>query len=485
MPYTSHPSRRTFLQLSSVTAAAVAAKPLWSMPASERVNFCIIGAGGRGSELAGTLSKTPNAGIVAVADPDSDRAEKLANAHNARAFQDLRKALELPEVDAVVISTCNHWHCLAALWALDAGKHVYVEKPLSHTQWEGQQLVRAAQRSGKVVQIGTQQRSDPMQAEAKAFLHTEQQLGAIKYVQANRLGPRGSIGKKDQPIHPPSSVDYSLWLGPAREQPIYRDKLHYDWHWDWNTGNGEMGNWGVHILDDIRNVAYQDTVHTPTRILAAGARIGWKDAGNTPNVHFALFETESFPTLIALSNLALPSDGKSNWKCPLSGRVHGPSSGYVIACEGGYYLGQRGHGKAIDLDGKEIKKFSGANIVPIHVANFVESVRANDPAMLNGSIEQGHFSSGWCNLANVGVQLGKSFASHDFTTASTLERWPELVGQMTDQMNLYDASEQDLICSPLLNHDPKTEQFTGDFSEEANRLLRREDRAGFQVPEIT
>ncbi len=178
---------------------------------------------------------------------------------------------------------------------IDAGKDVYVEKPLSHTQWEGRQVVNAASKSDRIVQIGTQQRSDPMQAQVRRFLHEEQALGKILYVQANRLGPRKTIGKRTNPLEIASTVDYDLWLGPAADQPIYRDKLHYDWHWDFNTGNGEMGNWGVHILDDVRNVAYQDQVTTPSRIVAAGGRVAWNDAGNSPNVHYALFETESFP----------------------------------------------------------------------------------------------------------------------------------------------------------------------------------------------
>jgi len=122
------------------------------------------------------------------------------------------------------------------------------EKPLSHTQWEGDQTVAAARRYGKVCQIGTQQRSDPMQAEIKKFLHEEKALGEIKAAKVNRYGVRGSIGKREKPLEIPKSVNYDLWLGPAQDQPIMRNKLHYDWHWDWNTGSGEMGNWGVHVL---------------------------------------------------------------------------------------------------------------------------------------------------------------------------------------------------------------------------------------------
>jgi len=296
-------TRRFFMAASAAGASSISFGGRVQAAASEEVRVAILGAGWRGGELAGAFKAAKAARVVTIADPDSALAGELAAKHNAKADNDLRRVLDDPNVDAVAIATPNHWHCLATLWALDAGKDVYVEKPLSHTQWEGRQVVNAAKRGDRIVQIGTQQRSDPMQAEAKRFLHEERGLGEIRFVQANRLGPRASIGLRKTPLQPPATVDYDLWLGPAEDRKIMRDKFHYDWHWDFNTGSGEMGNWGVHILDDVRNVAYQDKVSTPTRIIAAGGRVGWNDAGQSPNVHYALFETEMFPTLIALSNL--------------------------------------------------------------------------------------------------------------------------------------------------------------------------------------
>ena len=140
---------------------------------------------------------------------------------------------------------------------MEEGKDVYVEKPLSHSQWEGQQTVNAARRYNRICQVGTQQRSDPMQAEIKKFLHEEKALGEIKTARVNRFGVRGPIGKRSTPLEIDKSVDYDLWLGPAEDKPIFRNKLQYDWHWDFNTGSGEMGNWGVHVLDDLRNNVFQ------------------------------------------------------------------------------------------------------------------------------------------------------------------------------------------------------------------------------------
>ena len=244
-------SRRRFLAASAATGIAVSQPArLWARNANERVAVGFISCGGRALGLMNQFLATDLCDIVAVCDPDAARiAAAKEIAPKATTFTDLRKLIEDPSIDAVVIATCNHWHCLAAIWAMEAGKHVYVEKPLSHSQWEGVQTVAAAKRYGKVCQVGTQQRSDPMQAEIKKFLHEEKALGEIKSVNVNRYGVRGSIGKRAKPLEIPAGVDYDVWLGPAQNLPIMREKLHYDWHWDWNTGSGEMGNWGVHLLD--------------------------------------------------------------------------------------------------------------------------------------------------------------------------------------------------------------------------------------------
>ena len=231
---------------------------------NEKLNLGFIGTGGRGNELLKQFSALSDVRIAALCDPDQEHLENTAKKHRKAAkYADLRKLLDDPNVDAVVIATCNHWHALAAIWACKAGKDVYVEKPLTHNHWEGQQLVRVARKLDRIVQIGTQQRSDPLQEKVKDFLHAKQALGAIQCVQVCRFGQRKSIGHRSTPLKPPASLDYNLWLGPAKDEPIYRDKLHYDWHWSWNTGNGEMGNWGVHVLDDAVNVVFRDRVPFP------------------------------------------------------------------------------------------------------------------------------------------------------------------------------------------------------------------------------
>ena len=309
---------------------------------------------------------------------------------------------------------------------MEAGKDVYVEKPLSHSQWEGQQTVAAARRYNKVCQIGTQQRSDPMQAEIKKFLHEEKALGDIVAARVNRYGIRPSIGKRDTPLPIDKDVAYDLWLGPAQDLPIYREKLHYDWHWVWNTGSGEMGNWGVHVLDDVRNNVFRDQVSLPKSILGGGGRVTLNDAGETPNVHFCYFDTGSIPVVIGLSNLPAAPGAKKSPAHP------GPSSGYVVYCEGGRYEGQRGRGAAYDRSGKKIREFKGNGDVR-HQQNFIDAVRAQDRTLLNSEIAVGNDSTGWCNLANIAFRCGKEF-SRDTAGKVQLDQWNELLGEMDSHL---------------------------------------------------
>lgn len=472
----------TALSLSStrVFAATKALGP------NDQIGVGMIGAGGRAGELLGTAMKVPGVKVLAVADPDSKRAEAMAKKCGAVAHQDLRKLLDDPNIHAVFIATCNHWHCLAAIWAMEAGKDVYVEKPLSHTQWEGRQVVNAARKYNRIVQVGTQQRSDPMQAELKRFLHEDKSLGPIQYVQANRLGLRGSIGKQPNSLTIPKEVNYDIWLGPAEDQPIYRKAFHYDWHWSFNTGNGEMGNWGVHVLDDVRNVAYQDSVSLPSGVVAIGGRVAWNDAGDTPNVHYAVFETDSFPTLIALSNLAGGKELKGSWDSKAGRPVSGPGSGYVVACEGGYLLGQRQSAKAVDRDGKTIRTFKGGDIVRLHIENFFAAMRTRHRESLQAEAQIGHDSTGWCDLANVGYQTASSFDAEQVKAAGAkIEAWPKLMEELETQLRPLNVKVEELMVSPRLSHDAKTEQFVGDHAEVANKFLKRTSyRKGYEVPEV-
>ena len=475
-------NRRNFLQGSLAAGVFLAgSRSSKLLAANEEINLAVIGLGGRGGAHVKEFSAASGVNIAGLVDPDAKRSQGyLKKFPKAKAYTDLRKMLEDQSIDAVSIATCNHWHCLAAIWAIQAGKDVYVEKPLSHSQWEGRQVVNAARKHHRIVQLGTQQRSSPIQAEIKQFLHKEKALGDIKYVQVCRYGIRGSIGKRSTPLPIPEGVDYNLWLGPAEDQVLYREKLHYDWHWDWNTGSGEMGNWGVHVLDDVRNVVFQDQVTLPKRIVAGGGRVAWNDAGNTPNVHFAYFDTGKIPTYIGLSNLPAKPGTKETLK------YRGVTTGYYVQCEGGYYMGRRGGGVAFDSAGKKIRSFSGG-AGRSHSQNFIDAIRANDSSMLKAEIKVGHDSTGWCNLANIGFRAGSTFNLDQAQEVSPDDAiWKSLLSQMSSHLKAhgYSMSDSEIRLSPVLHHNPETEQFTGEHASVANAFLKRKYRKGFEVPEV-
>jgi hypothetical protein len=260
-------NRRQFLAAAAATGAVSSLSQSAFALANDEISVGFISCGGRAREHMNQFKEMSGVNVTALCDPDGNALASAARQFpGAKTFPDLRDLLDDKSLDAVVIATTNHWHCLASIWAMQAGKHVYVEKPLSHSQWEGRQTVNAARAYRRVCAIGTQQRSDPMQAEIKRFLHEEQALGKIESARVNRYGVRAPIGKRTEPLPIPDHVSYDIWLGPAQDLPIYRDKLQYDWHWVWNTGSGEMGNWGVHVLDDLRNNVFLDKVTLPRRM---------------------------------------------------------------------------------------------------------------------------------------------------------------------------------------------------------------------------
>ncbi|HYE16883.1 MAG TPA: Gfo/Idh/MocA family oxidoreductase [Tepidisphaeraceae bacterium] len=491
-------SRRTFLASAAASTAAVALSRSRVYGANDRVNLGFIAVGGRGShsaswfndlnkpasaEAAGKGPALPpeNVRVASLCDADT---KVLGNVHkkykDAKAEVDFRKILDDKDVHAVVISTCNHWHALAAVWAIQAGKDVYVEKPVSNNVWEGRKIVEAARKYNKIVQGGTQQRSDPVQKQVKEFIKSGK-LGKMLWIRGNRFGVRDSIGKRDKPMVPPADVNYDLWLGPAQDQPIFREKFHYDWHWVWNTGSGEMGNWGVHILDDIRNML-DDQCTLPKRILSAGGRVAWNDAGETPNAHTVYFDTGVVPVIFSLSNLPLNKERKTAatvWRGQ-------PQSGYVIAFENGYYSGARGGGWVLDKDWKKVQQFKGDG-GGLHARNFIEAVRNRKPQHLNAEIEVAHLSSSWCHLANVAYQLGKGYTREQHEAAAKdFAPWTELVDGFHKHLeaNEVDAAKAALKVSTMLEIDPAKETFVGQSATpEALALLRREYRKPYVMPE--
>jgi len=474
-------NRRQILRagIAAGVTTSIMPRSLQAANANDEINVGFISCGGRAQGLMRGFDDVPGVNVAGLCDADKKRVDETAKRFpKAKTWTDLHDLIADQSIDAVVIATCNHWHCLAAIMAMEAGKDVYVEKPLSHSQWEGLQTVAAARKYNRICQVGTQQRSDPMQAEIKDFLHKEKALGEIVSARVNRYGIRRPIGLRSTPLKIDKSVAYDLWLGPAQDEPILRDNLHYDWHWDYNTGSGEMGNWGVHVLDDLRNNVLQDAVALPKRIFGGGGRLGPNDAGNTPNVNFVYFDTGIVPVVIGLTGLPSEPNGKSSPKHP------GPGSGYIAYCEGGRFEGQRGRGQAFDNDGKLIKSFKG-NQGSGHIANFIEAVRKQDRSILNAEVEVGNDSTGWCNVANIAYRSGAPYTVADANELQ-LDVWQSLLGEMKTHLakNNIKMTDEQVRLSPMLDLDSETEQFVGENAKLANSLLKREYRSGFEVPQI-
>ncbi|MGB6222353.1 Gfo/Idh/MocA family protein [Haloferula sp.] len=474
--------RRRFIQQSLFAAGSTLALVGRGMAApSETMHAAVIGLGDRGRLLANQAAAVPGLKITWLIDADESRAKAaLKIAPGAKVAQDMREALDDKEVDVVIIATCNHWHCLAAIWACEAGKDVYVEKPLGHNIMEQRRLIEATDHYKRIVQVGTQQRSDTVQEEIRQFLHDEKELGEIQYIRANRYGLRPPVPRTKSALKIPGSVDYDLWCGPAEKKKLHREKLHYDWHWDWNTGNGEMGNWGVHILDDVRNVGLADAVGLPKRLLVGGGRVLWNDAGQTPNVHFAYYDTGSIPVLFDLSNLSIKPGSKGE------PAYMGTRSGYTVFCEGGRYSGGRGGGAAFDKDNKRIRKFSG-NAGKGHMENFVDAVRQRKRSMLHADVVQGHYSSAWCELANVGYKVGGDYSREAAIEVNKSKaEWAELVDQANERLVNHGISLEDpaIKLSPVMDLDPESERFTGGLADKANGYLSCDYRPGFELPTV-
>src|ERR1043165_6140243 len=267
--------------------------------ASDTVRLAVIGlgsttaaggVGGRGHQLIPRVREVPGAKIVALCDVDQTHLDREAQAFKDRneavaLHRDLRRVLDDKTIDAVVVALPNHWHALATIWACQAGKDVYVEKPFSYNLWEGRQMVAAAGKYGRMVQVGTQNRSSTLLREAFESLRSGQ-IGPIRYAHALVYRPRDGIGRVTTPTPVPDTVDYDLWCGPAPKTPLMRKQLHYEWHWFWATGGGELGTTGIHVMDLCRWALGQN--QTPPRAMTLGGRFAFNDCGETANTHISL-----------------------------------------------------------------------------------------------------------------------------------------------------------------------------------------------------
>src|SRR5580692_9664820 len=297
-------SRREFLERSALLSAAAATlgstsatladtKPVATRGVNDKLRVAVVGVRGRGmSHVGGFLGKN-NCEITTVCDCDEaviGSAMKAIEGKQGKApayEQDIRKVVENKDIDIISIATPNHWHALMAVWAMQNGKDVYVEKPATHNVREGAIMLATARKHQRICQVGTQSRSNTGMREAIAFLQSGK-IGKVELAIGLCYKKRDSIGKVKEPTEPPKSMNYDLWCGPSPMVPVMRSKLHYDWHWVWGTGNGDLGNQGVHEMDKARWGLGKKTL--PTNVLCVGGRFGYVDDGETANTQLALFD---------------------------------------------------------------------------------------------------------------------------------------------------------------------------------------------------
>jgi predicted dehydrogenase len=471
-------SRREFASRVGLAAAAAVVGPaaLHAAPlagarvrgANDRVVLASIGIRGQGNALKRGFAKLKNVEIKTLCDIDGNLAPERVNDKalaDVATFrpgfeQDLRRVFDDKDIDGVIIATPNHWHALATVWALQAGKHVYVEKPASHTVAEGRRMVEAARRYNKIVQVGTMNRSRPAVRQAISFLH-EGGIGKVYMARGLCFKPRPSIGKypdgpmaageqyklniearSAEPTYDQaylSKVNYDLWLGPAPARAFNRNRFHYNWHWHWDYGDGDTGNQGPHQFD-IARWGLQKDEH-PVTVSATGGYFGPESSQETPNIHTSLFRYAD-GTVLEFATRGFHTNDEGTQK--IGNLFYGTDGWLWIDGDGRKWQSYRGW-KDEKGPGSDAPPEQGGSdplvltsIESPHYQNFVEALRAEDRKLLTCDIHEGHLSAALPQLANIAYRTGRQ-----------------------------------------LTFDGKTEMFVND--KEADRLLSREYRKGFEV----
>lgn len=477
-------SRRIFLKRTAMAGGAPFVIPGCFGPkrSANDVRVAICGLHGRGKYHLADMMKVDYCRVVALCDVDQrelDEHSKTATdaGLKVKTYTDYRKLCEDKEVDAIMIATPNHTHTLIALTAIQHGKHVYVEKPVSHNIREGRILAEAAAKRPKlIVTHGMQRRSDLVWEEAFAWLK-EGHLGEVKLSRGLNYKTRESIGKVAQPSKVSKRLDYNLWCGPRPMLPVQRRLLHYDWHWIWEFGNGDIGNQGPHQLD-VARWALDQMTH-PVKAFSFGARWGYDDDGQTPNNQMALFHYAGGPPML-FDNRGLPMKDMDWSQSPA---YRGIRIGNIVHCEGGYLA----ESKAFDLKGNLVKKFS-LDDGSMHQGNWIKAIREGKYLTDNQTVIQGHYSATLAHLANTSWRLGKKLSPGEI--AERLKGDDEALATLEDfkqnlAANKIDMSVDLAVTGPSLAFDPVAEKFTGEFASEANKLQDEEYREEFQLPVIS
>lgn len=482
--------RREFLKASVAIGSALSLSGYRVLGANNDIRIGVIGIGsfvkigGKGRGDIRDFRKIPGVRVAALCDCDENHLNYEVNQFRKRgekvkAYRDFRDLLDDKEIDAVSITTPNHWHSLMTIMACQAGKDVFVQKPASHNIFEGRKMVEAMGKYNRVVQAVHGPRNSGAIQESLEYIWGGN-LGEIKCVYGINYRPRISIGKVDGPQPTPKSCDYNLWCGPAPKKPLMREHLHYDWHWDWDTGNGDLGNMGIHAMDGCRWALRKNTL--PKRVISIGARLGYDDDGQTPNTMITLLDYEPAPIIFEVRGLPRnKSFRKSNWgknSRVSMDRFRDVRTGFVVQCEGGYVK----EGAAFDNNDGLIKEFVRQQ--PDCKENFISVVRSRKTNELLTDALEGHLSCGLVHLANISYQVGKHKHNNEIrrdikSKAEFSESFERLVEHLS--ANELGVDKKLLALGSMLTMNPDTERFTGTMSTQANRLISRKYRKPFVV----
>ena len=471
MTQTTQPrSRRRFLQTTAAAAAfstftiAGTKSSAKVLGANDRIRVGVAGLNGRGGAHIGEFAKMENVEVSYLIDPDSRlfggkiRQVESIDGNKPAVAQDIREALDDDELNAVSVATCNHWHSLITVWSCQAGKDVYVEKPCSGNVFEGRQCVEAARKYRRMVQHGTQRRSGGARGTLRDIAAGKK--GKLTHVRGYSPKGRSSIGTKETKS-PPAELDFNIWLGPAPDQPYHQNLVHYNWHWFWDTGNGDIGNFGVHEMDECRWIIPNATL--PKSVVSFGGRFLWNDQGQTPNLQMTVFDYGEVKLIFEVSNMRNFERNRpktvfdKNAEAKPVEIAHSP-----------------------DVRNPSTDRGPGGGIFK----NFIAAVRSRESTDLDAHIEEGHYSSALCHLANISYRLGEQagFSQKPSELGDDPEvdaTWQAFVN--TAKANGVETTKTTFTLGRALKFDPESEKFVGD--EDADALLTRPYRKPFVVPE--
>ena len=451
--------------------------------ANDRVRIAVAGLNGRGQSHIGGWIAAPNVEIAYVADPWGPALDKglkgverrIKGPMKTKGVDDIRRALEDPTVDAISIATPNHWHSLMTIWGAQAGKHVYVEKPMSHDIAEGRVAVAAQKKYGVVIQHGTQRRSNAGIAGLHEALKSGK-LPRLKIAYGYCCKPRNGIGF-EKVTDPPADLNWEHWKGPAVIDKYHANYVPYDWHWFWPTGNGDLNNQGTHQLDVARWAIDDDQTH-PVRTMAIGGRFQWNDQGETPNTMFAMAEYPNGQMVF----FNVRNVNYKDYKREVTNEYY-LEDGSVITGEGSYKILRPGAKKAEPL------KLEAGNVTPGGNWNaFIAAIRAGDPSMANGNVMDAHYGCVLGHIMNNSYRLGSDVPFSETATdfggnADAVEHFGRLHRIMSEGVGI-SGSDAKYQLGPMLTFNAETETFEGENADKANALVKDPNNPGYEVPTV-